>query len=107
MLRLDCPFCGLRDHTEFTYLEDAEHTKPDFQDGDADAWFDAVYMRENPRGPHREYWHHGLGCRMVIAVTRDTVSHDILSVDPAHPEMKTMLSSAAPKKARNSGKAKA
>ena len=23
MLRINCPFCGMRDHDEFTYLEDA------------------------------------------------------------------------------------
>ena len=32
MLRLNCPFCGLRDHHEFAYLEDASVQMPSFED---------------------------------------------------------------------------
>ena len=31
MLRLNCPFCGLRDHHEFAYLEDASVQMPSFE----------------------------------------------------------------------------
>ena len=31
---------------------------------------DYVYLRDNPRGPLREYWHHAGGCRRWLVVTR-------------------------------------
>lgn len=42
-----------------------------------------VYFRENPRGPHSEYWHHVGGCRAWLKVRRDTVTHEIIDVAPA------------------------
>ena len=44
MLRLDCPVCGLRDHDEFTYLEDGSITYPKLTNENQDDWFDAVYL---------------------------------------------------------------
>ena len=41
MLRIDCPYCGLRDHTEFTYVGDASRTYPGL-DGDMRTWVDYV-----------------------------------------------------------------
>ncbi|MGH6943144.1 MAG: sarcosine oxidase subunit delta, partial [Geminicoccaceae bacterium] len=40
-------------------------------------WQAYVYERVNPRGPHREYWQHVLGCRQWLVVTRDTARHEI------------------------------
>ena len=79
MLRIECPFCGLRNHHEFTYLEDGSITMPDItMPGSGNmqekAWYEAVFLRENPRGPHIEDWHHTQGCRMVLRVKRDTVT---------------------------------
>ena len=93
MLRIDCPFCGLRNHTEFTYLEDGSKPMPALTVDNLDKWFDAVFLRENPRGLHCEDWHHSFGCRMVVRVMRDTLTHQIISVKPAHPAYETMLSS--------------
>ncbi len=107
MIRINCPFCGVRDHDEFTYLEDAHHQKPALTDTDMDSWFEAVYLRENPRGKHLEYWHHALGCRMVLKVTRDTASHVISKVEPAHPKLKEALSTKAPKSVSASAQKKA
>ena len=51
-----------------------------------DAWTDYVYLRDNPRGPHREYWQHVHGCREWVIVARDTLSHEVSSGDPGtHP----------------------
>lgn len=88
MLRIDCPFCGLRNHHEFTYLEDGSVTMPDLSEAAEEAWYEAVFLRENPRGTHIEDWHHTQGCRMVVRVKRDTATHKILSVEPAHPDYK-------------------
>ena len=48
---------------------------PSLADGATDAWVDYVYNRDNPAGPHREYWYHAAGCRSWLVVTRDTRSH--------------------------------
>jgi sarcosine oxidase subunit delta len=41
------------------------------------AFFDYVYIRDNPAGPMRELWYHAQGCRNWIVVTRDTRTHEI------------------------------
>ncbi|MHB1869887.1 MAG: sarcosine oxidase subunit delta [Steroidobacteraceae bacterium] len=87
-MRIECPFCGERDLSEFTYLGAA---------GDSAAGADAarlaephvatVYLRSNPAGAHRELWRHGYGCGSWLEVTRDTRTHLISAVrlakDPA------------------------
>jgi len=87
MLRIECPYCGLRDHEEFSYFGDATKAYPALlAEADAanhDAWVDTVYTRNNPKGLHTEFWQHTLGCRRWLVVQRNTVSHDIASVVPA------------------------
>ncbi|MEM1343892.1 MAG: sarcosine oxidase subunit delta [Pseudomonadota bacterium] len=83
MLRIPCPFCGLRDHTEFVYLGDATIEYPPL-DASEEAWFEAVYLRKNPRGRHFERWQHVHGCRAILIVERDTLTHEILGARLAH-----------------------
>jgi len=83
MIRINCPFCGERDHSEFSYGGDAAITYPEL-DASIEAWHDAVFMRENIRGVQLETWHHVSGCRMWLIVERDTITHKIKSVVPAH-----------------------
>ena len=45
-----------------------------------ETWYDAVYLRNNPRGPHEELWQHVQGCRAWVVVTRDTLTHAISAV---------------------------
>jgi heterotetrameric sarcosine oxidase delta subunit len=75
---IPCPFCGPREHSEFSYGGDATAQRPR-QDapGWGPAWQAYVYERTNPRGPHEEYWHHVMGCRQWLVVTRDTLTHEI------------------------------
>ncbi len=78
MIRIPCPWCGPRDHSEFVYVGDATKRRPD--DGaDGGAWFDFVYVRDNPRGPHLEYWRHAQGCGAFVKVLRDTATHEVLA----------------------------
>lgn len=86
MIRIDCPFCGTRDHTEFSYEGDATVEYPAL-DASQDDWFDAVFLRENPRGPHTEYWRHIYGCGSFLEVQRDTRTHEIHGVKIAHAGM--------------------
>ena len=36
-----------------------------------------IYLRDNPKGPHVELWHHHAGCRAWVKVARDTLTHEI------------------------------
>ena len=83
MIRIDCPYCGERDHVEFVYGGDATERFPDLSVVDSDSWTEFVFMRDNPAGAHKEYWQHQHGCRQWLRVERDTVTHKILSVTPA------------------------
>ena len=77
MLLINCPWCGPRDETEFSYGGDATVVRPAMDEADPKVWLDYVFMRDNPRGAHREYWHHASGCRQWLVVERDTLTHEI------------------------------
>lgn len=82
MLLIPCPYCGPRNQIEFTYGGDATVRRPAMKECPADpvsAWVDAVYVRDNPCGPHDEWWLHGAGCRSWFMVRRDTRTHEILA----------------------------
>ena len=82
MLLIPCPYCGERAQVEFAYGGDATKRRP--PDGAPDeAWYDYVYLRGNPRGPHREWWLHHGGCGRWIRVVRDTATHAVLGAEPA------------------------
>ena len=82
MLRIPCPHCGLRDQPEFTYGGDATSKRPDTAGAvDDDAWVDYLFLRVNPDGLHREYWHHTYGCRQWLRVTRNTGDNIITEVE--------------------------
>ncbi len=85
-MRIPCPFCGDRDKAEFTYEGDATAIRPAL-DAPAEDWLKAVYLRENPKGPHQELWRHVLGCRSFVIVERDTLTHEITGSRLAHPGM--------------------
>jgi len=77
MIRINCPVCGLRDETEFSYGADASVVRPAMDETRADPWVDYVFIRDNPRGPHKEYWHHVQGCRQWLVLERDTLTHAV------------------------------
>ncbi|MFB6452926.1 sarcosine oxidase subunit delta [Bradyrhizobium tunisiense] len=72
---IPCPHCGQRPKEEFT-VKGAALARP-VADASREAWFDYVYLRDNPRGRYDEYWHHTSGCRRWLVVTRDTATHEI------------------------------
>lgn len=80
-MRIDCPHCGARDHSEFLYLGDAAPRRP--TDSSLQAFSDYVYLRDNPAGEIVEHWFHAGGCRSWIKVTRDVRTHAIAVVEPA------------------------
>ncbi len=81
-MRIVCPYCGERGNEEFSYLGDASPVRPDPADPNHAAKFaEYVYLRDNPRGLHRELWYHTSGCHSWLAVTRDTMTHAITRVE--------------------------
>lgn len=73
MLYIECPWCGWRDESEFAYGGEAHIARPKDPEALSDAqWADYLYMRTNPRGPHRERWVHAAGCRRWFNAVRDT-----------------------------------
>ena len=87
MLRIPCPFCGVRDEVEFRFRGDATVERPPEAGGTA-AFFGYVYERTNPLGWHHEWWLHIAGCRQLLRVERHTLTHEIRSVrcaDAAEP----------------------
>ena len=78
MLLIRCPWCGPRNQIEFTYGGDATVKRP-ANDALEAAWFEYVYLRDNPCGPHDELWQHSAGCRQWLKARRDTRTHEILA----------------------------
>ena len=76
-MRLRCPVCGERVYSEFRYGGDATKKRPAHGAGDLKAWHDHVFLFDNPKGPHTEYWQHVLGCRTWFTLMRDTATNRI------------------------------
>ena len=95
---IDHPLLGPRDAAEFVYKGDAELlNRPDWQaDNAVEAFSDWLHLRENPAGVMRELWYHEQGDRSWLVVTRDTVTHDITSVELARDVVRAMASGTAP-----------
>ena len=77
MLKINCPNCGQRHYNEFRYAGDATKKRPTLDDGDLRAWHDHVYLFDNPKGAHREYWQHVLGCRQWLVLERNTATNTV------------------------------
>lgn len=90
MIRINCPFCGERDHSEFGYGGDGSIEYPPL-DAPAEEWTKAVFQRENIRGVQTESWQHVSGCRQWLLIERDTMTHEIHSVKAAHDGVGTVL----------------
>lgn len=83
MLRIECPYCGLRDQTEFRYGGEASRTRPEVPDSTTDReWADYLFYRDNPKGPLQERWVHSYGCGQWFVVLRDTLTHEMSRTGP-------------------------
>lgn len=77
MQRFPCPFCGLRDETEFFFGGEAGNLRPEHPDGvSPERWSDYLYMDGNPKGPASEVWVH-LACGEFFRMERDTLTHEV------------------------------
>ena len=77
MLLIECPHCGPRDESEFTYGGESHIVRPPVPEALSDGdWADYLYYRKNPLGKHMEQWNHSAGCRRWFNAVRDTGSYD-------------------------------
>ena len=90
MLLINCPWCGPREETEFSYGGEANIIRPrDPSKLSDDQWSDYLFKRKNTSGRHLEQWAHSVGCRRWFNVNRDTSTFEIKSVyfsDESSPE---------------------
>jgi heterotetrameric sarcosine oxidase delta subunit len=77
-LKIPCPNCGLREHTEFTFGGELR----DIGSPDREADFRRVYLRDNVAGAQTERWFHAYGCRRWLTLRRDTVTNRISDERP-------------------------
>ena len=80
MLRIECPLCGERQYTEFRYGGDAGKRRPGREVADLRAWHEYLFLFDNPKGMHREFWQHVQGCRQWLVVVRDTATDTVTEV---------------------------
>ncbi len=81
MLRIECPWCGIRDEAEFSCGGESHISRPENPENTSDVeWADYLFYRNNIKGLHHERWVHSFGCRQWFNVARDTVTHEIYEV---------------------------
>lgn len=81
MFLIECPYCGVRDESEFSYGGEAHIARP--LDPDAlseQEWGDYLFFRTNPKGDHKERWVHTAGCRRWFNAVRDTATYQFKCV---------------------------
>ena len=80
MFIIRCPYCGERDHSEFSYGGEAHIVRPkqptELSD---DQWAEYLFMRKNIKGLQYERWNHAHGCRRWFNMARDTSNDNIHS----------------------------
>lgn len=82
-MRITCPMCGERDIREFHYRGSARLLDRPAPDAGQSAFYDYVYIRENPAGANRELWFHDQGCRSWLVAERNVSTHEFLTVELA------------------------
>ena len=78
MLLIECPWCGPREETEFTYGGEAHIVRPpEPMEVSDEEWGQYLFFRKNLRGGHLEQWCHSSGCRRWFNMQRDTLSYGV------------------------------
>ncbi|GAB3522982.1 sarcosine oxidase subunit delta [Arthrobacter monumenti] len=99
MLLIECPYCGPRNETEYTYGGQAHVAYPENPDELSDhEWAEFLFYRANPLGRFAERWMHGVGCRRWFNAIRDTGTYKVLATYPmgtTPPEIPTSTTAAA------------
>ena len=78
MQRFSCPFCGSRNETEFHFVVETGHTRPEPAERVSDEeWAKYLYMHKAVKGRSKEIWLH-LTCGEYFILHRDTVTREVL-----------------------------
>lgn len=81
MLLIECPWCGKRDQSEFSYGGEAHIARPrDSERLTDEEWAEFVFLRNNPKGIFAERWLHASGCRRWFNAVRNTATDRFLAV---------------------------
>ena len=80
-MRIPCPICGERDLREFYNVGDAKIVNRPSPDASEDLWNDYLHNRDNPAGVTKDLWYHESGCNSWLIVTRNTVTHEVVSAE--------------------------
>ena len=80
MLLIDCPHCGPRAQSEFTYERAVDGIV--LLEMPGEQAMQVLYERTNPRGIDDELWRHSFGCRQFLRLHRHRISHAITAVSP-------------------------
>jgi len=76
MLLIECPWCGLREETEFSCGGEAHIVRPvNPEELSDEQWADYLFMRKNIKGDQTEQWYHVAGCRRWFNAKRNTVTY--------------------------------
>ncbi len=83
MLLINCPHCGERDQSEFSY--GGRYAKYPALDSTAsiEKWHRAIHLHHSSQNLIREYWYHECGCEQWIEIDRDVDSHEMTPVSGA------------------------
>ncbi len=99
MLQIKCPWCGLRDETEYKYGGQAHVAYPEDPSALSDEeWAEYLFFRDNPKGPFAERWVHTGGCREWFNAVRDTRTYEVLAVytnDEPRPDISSLTTGLA------------
>ncbi len=82
MFRIPCPYCGLRNASEFRHVGELR-TRPDPQSATPAQWRDYLYGQRNVADWSVESWYHTFGCRRFVSVERHTVTNEARPVAEA------------------------
>lgn len=82
MIRIPCPYCNLRNASEFRYVGEAG-ARPNPDRVTPAQWRRYLYEAANPAGWTAELWYHTMGCRRFLRVERHTGTGEIRSASPA------------------------
>jgi len=81
MFIIECPYCGPRDQSEFSYGGEAHIARPTNSEALSDEeWAQFVFIRDNPKGLFAERWNHAAGCRRWFNCLRDTATDKIYAI---------------------------
>ncbi len=78
MLVIECPVCGPRNSSEFSYSGPSK-PRPAGTPSPAD-WRKYLYEKDNFAGFAKERWFHINGCRKFIDIERSSITNEITSV---------------------------